>query len=394
MACPATSCKGLGLELMATGKLTGPRTDIVNSESNMPGMVPAKSRGVLNRYKDFLPITPATPMITLGEGDTPLVRSMDLEREIGCGRLYFKLEGCNPTGSFKDRGMVVAIAKALEAGSKAIMCASTGNTSASAAAYGARCKLSTIVLVPKGNIALGKFAQALAYGARVAQISGNFDQALKIVLSLTDRYAVTLVNSLNPFRIEGQKTASFEVVDVLGDAPDMLCIPVGNAGNITAYWKGFKEYKAAGRVTRTPRMMGFQAEGAAPIVLGHQVQEPKTVASAIRIGNPASWKGAVSARDDSGGVIDSVSDAEILDAYRLLAAREGVFGEPASAASVAGLMKLSRQGADLKNKTVVCVITGSGLKDPDTATASVKTELMELPPDLEVIEKTLALTKR
>jgi len=366
----------------------------VNSESNMPGMVPAKSRGVLNRYKDFLPITPATPMITLGEGDTPLVRSMDLEREIGCGRLYFKLEGCNPTGSFKDRGMVVAIAKALEAGSKAIMCASTGNTSASAAAYGARCKLSTIVLVPKGNIALGKFAQALAYGARVAQISGNFDQALKIVLSLTDRYAVTLVNSLNPFRIEGQKTASFEVVDVLGDAPDMLCIPVGNAGNITAYWKGFKEYKAAGRVTRTPRMMGFQAEGAAPIVLGHQVQEPKTVASAIRIGNPASWKGAVSARDDSGGVIDSVSDAEILDAYRLLAAREGVFGEPASAASVAGLMKLSRQGADLKNKTVVCVITGSGLKDPDTATASVKTELMELPPDLEVIEKTLALTKR
>ncbi|MBI4308410.1 MAG: threonine synthase, partial [Chloroflexi bacterium] len=323
--------------------------------------------GVLLRYMPYLPVTPQTPLISLGEGDTPLARSQRIEKELGC-ELYFKLEGCNPTGSFKDRGMVVAVAKAMEAGSTAIMCASTGNTSASAAAYGARMGLRTFVVVPRGNIALGKLAQAIVYGARLVPIVGTFDEALGIVRALAEKYPVTLVNSVNPFRIEGQKTAAFEVVDALGDAPDYLFIPVGNAGNITAYWKGFVEYRKAGKTTRLPRMMGFEAEGAAPIVRGEPVKAPRTVASAIRIGNPASWHGALTARDESGGRIEAVSDEEIIAAYRLLARGEGVFGEPASAASVAGLLKLSRQGLDLKGQRIVCVITGSGLKDPDTAT--------------------------
>ncbi len=343
---------------------------------------------LLDRYREFLPITPATPVFTIGEANTPLVRSQKLEREIGCGELYFKLESCNPTGSFKDRGMVMAVAKAVEGKSKAIMCASTGNTSASAAAFGAHCGLTSYVLVPKGNIALGKLAQALVYGARVISIDGNFDQALSIVRELTQKHPITLVNSLNPYRIEGQKTAAFEIVDALGDAPDYLFIPVGNAGNITAYWKGFGQYKQAGKSRKTPKMMGFQAAGAAPIVLGKPVAHPRTVATAIRIGNPASWKSALAARDESGGTIDSVTDEEILSAYRLLASREGVFGEPASAASVAGLIKSAQNGLKLDDKRVVCIITGNGLKDPDTALQSGQ-PLLEVPADLGAVEQAM-----
>ncbi|MFH1652413.1 MAG: threonine synthase [Chloroflexota bacterium] len=343
---------------------------------------------ILQRYREYLPLTPNTPIFTIGEADTPLVKSEALARQVGCGALYFKLEGCNPTGSFKDRGMVVAIAKALEEGSKTIMCASTGNTSASAAAFGAYCGLQTIIIVPRGNIALGKLAQAVIYGARIVSLEGNFDQALQVVRALTDKYPVSLVNSLNPNRIEGQKTAAFEVVDVLGEAPDYLFIPVGNAGNITAYWKGFQEYHRAGKARQKPKMMGFQAEGAAPIVLGHPVTNPETVATAIRIGNPASWKKAEAARDESGGRIDTVSDAEILAAQKLLASAAGIFGEPASAASMAGLLKLREQGMDFTGKTVVCVITGNGLKDTETALKNVP-PFLELPADLPAVEKAL-----
>jgi len=344
--------------------------------------------GVLFKYRDFLPITPDTPLFSLGEGDTPLVRCNGLEKEIGCGELYFKLEGCNPTGSFKDRGMVVAIAKALEAGSQAIMCASTGNTSASAAAYAAYCGLTAIIIVPKGNIALGKLAQAIAHGAKIIALEGNFDQALGIVRSLTKKHPVTLVNSVNPNRIEGQKTAAFEIIDALGDAPDYLFIPVGNAGNITAYWKGFVEYYQAGRAGSKPGMMGFQAEGAAPIVRGHIIEKPQTVASAIRIGNPASWQKAAAARDDSGGIIDMVSDEEIMAAHRLMATKAGIFGEPASAASLAGLIKLSQKGMDFSAKRVVCVVTGTGLKDADAVLKSAE-PFLELPSDLATVEQAL-----
>jgi threonine synthase len=325
-------------------------------------------------------------MITLGEGDTPLVKSSQLAKDLGCEELYFKIEGCNPTGSFKDRGMVVAVAKAIEDGSRAIACASTGNTSASAAAYGAHCDLQTIVLVPQGRVALGKLAQAMAYGARILVVRGNFDEALEMVRKLTDKHSITLVNSINPFRIEGQKTASFEIVDDLGDAPDYLFIPVGNAGNITAYWKGFTEYRSTDRSTHLPRMMGFQAEGAAPIVKGYPVAHPETVATAIRIGNPASWKGAETARDESGGIIDTVSDEEILNAYRLMAAREGIFCEPASAASVAGVMKLAKRGELSDNERIVCVITGTGLKDPELARRSIQVDLTEVDASIEDVE--------
>jgi len=344
--------------------------------------------GVLARYKDFLPVTPNTPLFSLGEGDTPLVRCSGLEKEIGCGELYLKLEGCHPTGSFKDRGMVVAVAKALEASSKAIMCASTGNTSASAAAYAAYCNLTAIIIVPKGKIALGKLAQAIIYGAKIITIDGNFDQALNMVRSLTQKHPATLVNSVNPYRIEGQKTAAFEIIDRLGEAPDYLFIPVGNAGNITAYWKGFVEYYQAGRARNKPRMMGFQAEGAAPIVRGYVIDQPETVASAIRIGNPASWQKATAARDESGGIIDMVSDEEILAAQRLLATKGGVFGEPASAASLAGLVKLSRKGMDFSQKRLVCVITGTGLKDTDTVLKGAE-PFIELPADLAAVEQAL-----
>ncbi len=344
--------------------------------------------GVLIKYKDFLPVTPKTPIFSLGEGDTPLVRCGALEKEIGCGELYLKLEGCNPTGSFKDRGMVVAVAKALETGSRVIMCASTGNTSASAAAYAAYCGLTAIIIVPKDKIALGKLAQAIIYKAKIATIDGNFDQALQIARGLTRKHPVTLVNSVNPHRIEGQKTAAFEIIDNLGEAPDYLFIPVGNAGNITAYWKGFTEYYQAGRAKSKPRMMGFQAEGSAPIVRGYVIEEPETIASAIRIGNPASWQKAVAARDESGGTIDMVSDDEILAAYQLLATKAGIFGEPASAASLAGLVKLSQQGVDFSQKRVVCVITGTGLKDTDTALKSVE-PFLELSADLVAVEQAL-----
>ena len=344
--------------------------------------------GVLARYRDLLPVTPDTPLFSLGEGDTPLIRCPALENETGCGELYFKLEGCQPTGSFKDRGMVVAVAKAIETGSRAIMCASTGNTSASAAAYAAYLGIDAIIVVPKGKITMGKLAQAVVYGAKIVAIEGNFDQALTIVRSLTDRHPVTLVNSVNPNRIEGQKTAAFEIIDTLGDAPDYLFIPVGNAGNITAYWKGFVEYVGQGKAKARPRMMGFQAEGAAPIVRGCPIKEPQTVATAIRIGNPASWQKAVAARDESGGTIDMVSDDEILAAYRLMAAKGGIFGEPASAASLAGLIKLSRCGTDFSQKRVVCVVTGSGLKDPDNALKSAE-PFLELPADLAAVEQAL-----
>ena len=344
-------------------------------------------QGVLSRYRDFLPVTPATPLITLGEGDTPLVRSRVLEKELGCGELYFKLEGCNPTGSFKDRGMVVAVAKAVENNSQSLICASTGNTSASAAAYGARFGLKTIVIIPKGKIARGKLAQALVYDAQVIGIKGNFDQALQIVRTLAKKYAVTLVNSLNPDRIEGQKTSAFEIIDDLGDAPDYLFIPVGNAGNITAYWKGFVEYHRAGKASHTPKMMGFQAAGAAPIVLDKVVKQPKTIATAIRIGNPASWRKAVAARDESGGIIDRVTDDEIMNAYRLAAVKEGIFGEPASAASLAGLIKLARK-ENFSGKRVVCIVTGTGLKDPG-APARYARAPIELPADLAAVEEAL-----
>jgi threonine synthase len=349
----------------------------------------SKKQCLLVKYRDFLPVTPQTPIITIGEGDTPLVRSQRLEREIGCGELYFKLEGCNPTGSFKDRGMVVAVAKAVEAKNSAIICASTGNTSASAAAYGAVCSLTVFVVVPKGNIALGKLAQAIVYGAKIIAINDNFDKALELVRALTQKHPIALVNSLNPHRIEGQKTAAFEIIDALGNAPDYLFIPLGNAGNITAYWRGFVHYKQAGKAKNTPKMMGFEAEGSAAIVRGQVIPNPKTVASAIRIGNPASWQKAVAARDESGGVIDYVTDEEILSAYKLLAVKEGIFGEPASAASVAGLIKKAKSGIDFSDKKVVCVITGTGLKDPDTALKSAHT-IPEIPADLETIEKIIA----
>jgi threonine synthase len=345
-------------------------------------------QGVLARYRDSLPLTPDTPLFSLGEGDTPLVRCPALEKETGCRELYFKLEGCQPTGSFKDRGMVVAVAKAMEAGSRAIMCASTGNTSASAAAYAAYLGLTAIIIVPRGKITLGKLAQAIVYGAKIVAIDGNFDQALNIARGLTDKHPVTLVNSVNPNRIEGQKTAAFEIVDVLGEAPDYLFIPVGNAGNITAYWKGFTEYAEKGKAHLKPKMMGFQAEGAAPIVRGYPIKEPQTVATAIRIGNPASWQKAVAARDESGGLIDMVSDQEILAAYRLMAAKGGIFGEPASAASLAGLLKLSRGGMDFSLSRVVCVVTGTGLKDPDTAIEGAG-GFLELPADITAVEQAL-----
>lgn len=342
--------------------------------------------GVLHKYGEFLPLTADTPLFSLGEGDTPLVKSRRLGPDLGVGELYFKLEGCNPTGSFKDRGMVVAMAKALEGGATGVMCASTGNTSASAAAYSAYCGLSAFVIIPKGEVALGKLAQAMAYGAKIIMVDGNFDAALSLARDFTGKHSITLVNSVNPHRLEGQKTAAFEVSDVLGDAPDYLFIPVGNAGNITAYWKGFVEYNDLGRAVTLPKMMGFQAAGAAPIVQGHPVANPQTIASAIRIGNPASWQPALKARDQSGGAIDQVSDDEILEAYRLLSSREGLFGEPASAASLAGLIKAVRQGLNLDGQRVVCIITGTGLKDPDLAVSSVTAQTIEVAPTLEAVE--------
>jgi threonine synthase len=325
-------------------------------------------RGVIEEYRKFLPVTEATPVVTLGEGNTPLIPAKRLAGRIAPGvELYLKIEGANPTGSFKDRGMTLAISKAVEAGVRAVMCASTGNTSASAAAYGARAGLAVYVLIPAGKIALGKLSQAMMHQATVIQIEGNFDQALAIVKDLATTHKVELVNSVNPSRIEGQKTAAMEVCDQLGAVPAIHALPVGNAGNITAYWRGYREYRAAGQIARLPRMMGFQASGAAPIVLGRVVDDPQTVATAIRIGNPASWKAALQAVEESAGRIDMVSDDEILKAYGLLAGEEGVFCEPASAASVAGVMKIAAAGALKEGDLIVCTLTGHGLKDPDTA---------------------------
>lgn len=326
------------------------------------------SHGVIQRYKKYLPITARTPALTLGEGGTPLVRAEALSRELACD-VYLKLEGCNPTGSFKDRGMVVAMAKAAESGARAVICASTGNTSASAAAYATRAGLQSVVLIPSGQIARGKLAQAFVYGARILALDGNFDRALELTRELGEAHNLAIVNSINPFRLEGQKTAAFEIVDDLTRAPDILALPVGNAGNITAYWKGFVEY-AQVKNSALPKMWGFQAAGAAPLVRGVPVPDPHTIATAIKIGNPASWQGAIRARDESGGLIDAVTDEEIGAAYAFLASREGVFCEPASAASVAGLLKKQREGKLARGQTIVCVLTGNGLKDPEFALAS------------------------
>lgn len=355
--------------------------------------------GVIARYREHLPVGPSTPEVDLDEGSTPLVPSRNIGRALGLKHLYFKYEGLNPTGSFKDRGMVVAVAKALEAGSKVLICASTGNTSASMAAYAARTGVRAIVVVPSGAgraqgappaIAMNKLSQALMYGAKVVTLKGNFDSALETVRDLASHYPVALMNSINPHRIEGQKTAAFEVVDSLGDAPDYLVLPVGNAGNITAYWKGFREYHRAGRATRLPRMVGAQAEGAAPIVDGHPVADPKTVASAIRIGNPASWEGATTARDESGGLIAAVTDTEILSAQIRLASSEGLFAEPASAAPLALLFRLVREGKIDKDAITVVVLTGSGLKDPDAALKNVEPPI-ELDGDARTLAKVLKL---
>ena len=328
-------------------------------------------RGIIEKYRDYLPVSAKTPIVTLNEGNTPLIFSNRLSELTGL-KVYLKYEGLNPTGSFKDRGMTMAISKAKEEGATTVMCASTGNTSASAAAYAARCKMKCVVLIPDGNIAFGKLAQAMIHGAKVLAIKGNFDQALNFVKEITQKYPICLVNSINPYRIEGQKTAAFEICDSLKDAPDFHAIPVGNAGNITAYWKGYKEYRSAKRSKTLPKMLGFQAAGSAPIVNKKIITDPHTIATAIKIGNPASWKQAEAARDESKGCIDAVTDKEILDAYRQLA-QEGVFAEPGSAASVAGLLKKHKAGyfKKDKNKTIVCTLTGHGLKDPDRAIAEV-----------------------
>ncbi len=344
--------------------------------------------GVIRRYGEYLPLTANTPLIDLGEGSTPLVRSRHIGPSVGVPDLYFKLESCNPTGSFKDRGMVVAVAKAMEAGNKALLCASTGNTSASAAAYGAHCGLDVYVFLPKGRTAQGKVAQSIVYGARIVAVKGSFDDCLRLAREFCERHPVALVNSVNPNRLAGQKTGAFEVVDDLGDAPDFLFIPVGTAGNITAYWAGFQEYAERGIATRRPKMMGFQATGAAPIVLGHPVENPETVATAIRIGNPASWKRAEAARDESGGAIEAVTDEEILDAYRRLAREEGIFCEPASAASVAGFLKTVRERGGIAGRSAVCIITGNGLKDPDTA-MTVPARQTDVEPSIEAVEAIL-----
>ena len=325
-------------------------------------------QGLINKYRKYLPVTDSTPIVTLNEGNTPLIKADNLAKKIGLEcNLYLKFEGCNPTGSFKDRGMTMAVTKAKEEGSNAIICASTGNTSASAAAYGAKAGLKTYVLIPDGYIALGKLSQAMMYGAEIIAIQGNFDQALECVRAISETHPITLVNSVNPYRIEGQKTDAFEVCDALGKAPDYLFIPVGNAGNITAYWKGYKEYKEAGVVNNLPLMMGYEAEGSAANVRGERIMKPETLATAIRIGNPASWKQAEAARDESGGKIGCVSDEKIVEAYKLLASTEGVLCEPASAASVAGLIQAHGEGLVKAGSDIVCVLTGNGLKDPDNA---------------------------
>ena len=345
-------------------------------------------QGLINKYRTNLPVSEKTPVITLNEGNTPLVRAKNLEKAIGINcKIYLKLEGLNPTGSFKDRGMTMAVSKAAEEGAKAIICASTGNTSAAAAAYGAKAGMRTFVLIPDGYIALGKLSQAMMYGAEIIAIDGNFDEALEVVREISEKYPIKLVNSVNPYRIEGQKTGAFEIIEALGDAPDYHFIPVGNAGNITAYWKGYEEYFEQGKAKKLPKMMGFEAEGAAAIVKGERIMKPETLATAIRIGNPASWKQAEAARDESNGMINFVTDEEIVKAYKLIASTEGVLAEPASVASVAGLIKVKDQ---IKSGSkIVCILTGNGLKDPDNAikysNADVKKTSAELNDILKVM---------
>jgi len=348
-------------------------------------------KGVIEHYKKYLPVTKKTPLITLQEGDTPLIQAKRLSREINRKLdIYLKYEGANPTGSFKDRGMTLAISKAKEEGANAVICASTGNTSASAAAYSAAAEMDCFVLIPSGHIALGKLSQAIVHGAKVLSIDGNFDVALNMVREISAKHRITLVNSLNPFRIEGQKTGAFEIIEQLGKVPDFQAMPVGNAGNITAYWKGYREWKADGITKNLPKMLGFQAAGSAPIVEGHPIEHPETIATAIRIGNPASWKQAAAARDESGGLIDKVTDDEIIAAYRMVASLEGIFVEPASAASIAGLIKLSRAGYFKSPATVVCILTGHGLKDPDRAIASCE-QPEKVPAEISGIIKAMHL---
>jgi threonine synthase len=354
-------------------------------------------RGLIEKYREFLPVTPHTPVVTLQEGDTPLLPAPSLAAMAGDGmEVYLKYEGGNPTGSFKDRGMTMAISKAKEAGARAVICASTGNTSASAAAYAARAGLTCYVILPKGAIAMGKLAQAMMHGAKVIAVSDNFDKALDIVKEISEKYPITLVNSINPYRIEGQKTGAFEIIEQLGQAPDFHFIPVGNAGNITAYWKGYKEYRALGKIARLPRMMGFQAALSAPIVKGKPIRHPKTIATAIKIGNPASWKQAVAARDESKGMIGTVTDAQILAAYRHLGQVEGVFCEPASAASVAGFIKLAKakffEKSVPQGGTVVCILTGHGLKDPDRAIEQ-SAKVVECKANMAAVLKVMGLKK-
>ncbi|MEW5822443.1 MAG: threonine synthase [Cyanobacteriota bacterium] len=348
---------------------------------------------LIEHYKEFLPVTDKTPIVSINEGFTPLIKADRIAEKTGIKglKLYLKYDGANPTGSFKDRGMTMAISKALEEGSKSVMCASTGNTSASAAAYSAKAGLKCYVLIPDGYIALGKLSQAMLYGADIIAIDGNFDEALEIVLELTKSSPITLVNSLNPYRIDGQQTSAFEICDKLNRAPDYLCIPVGNAGNITAYWKGFKAYYNAGKISQKPVMYGFEAEGAAAIVKGERILKPETIATAIRIGNPASWEHAVNAANESNGKVDFVTDNEILNAYRDLARLEGVFCEPASAASVAGLYKAACHGKLKENSLVVCVLTGNGLKDPDCAINNSNCVVKKTSSNLEDIKQMLAL---
>ncbi len=352
-----------------------------------------KWEGIIKAYRDFLPVTEKTPVVTLCEGNTPLIDAPNLSKRIAPDKnlkIFLKYEGLNPTGSFKDRGMTLAISKAKESGKTAVICASTGNTSASAAAYAARAGMDAYVILPKGAVALGKLSQAMVYGAKIIALMGNFDDALSIVREIGDKYPVEVVNSVNPYRIEGQKTAAFEIIDALGDAPDFHFIPVGNAGNITAYWKGYKEYKEAGKSQKLPRMIGWQAEGAAPIVKGFPIKNPQTIATAIKIGNPYSWQPALQAARESNGFIDAVSDEEILEAYRLVASSEGVFCEPASAASIAGVIKAYRKGLFKGEETIVCTLTGNGLKDPDTVIKASE-KPVEMPPDLNEIAKYLGL---
>jgi len=354
-------------------------------------------KGLIERYRKYLPVSDGTPVISLMEGNTPLISAPKVAAALGRKKVcvYLKYEGLNPTGSFKDRGMTMAVSKALEEGQKAVICASTGNTSASASAYAARAGIKSIVLIPEGAIAMGKLAQALIHGAQVIPVKGNFDDALELVVAMSERYPVQLVNSINPYRIEGQKTAAFEICDTLGAAPDIHCLPVGNAGNITAYWKGYTEYFSRKQIGVLPVMCGFQASGSAPIVLGRPIKQPKTIATAIRIGNPASWKQAQAARDDSGGCIDKVTDRQILKAYAFLTRNEGVFVEPASAASVAGLFQMAENGylkrfPASKEICIVCTVTGHGLKDPKTAIDNVRAPKV-YPKDLAKVAKAAGL---